>query len=42
MVIFGAVDELLERTGFNPKDIDILITSNSIFCPTPRSATCSS
>ncbi len=39
MVIFGAVDELLERTGINRQDIDILITSNSIFCPTPRSAT---
>ncbi len=36
MTIFGTVDELLERTGIKPQDIDILITSNSIFCATPR------
>jgi 3-ketoacyl-CoA synthase len=35
MVIFGAMDRLLERTGIDPKDIDIVITNCSLFCPTP-------
>ena len=38
MVMCGAVDELLGRTGMLPQDIDILITANSVFCPTPRCA----
>ncbi|KAG2486089.1 hypothetical protein HYH03_015290 [Edaphochlamys debaryana] len=38
MVIFGAVDELRERIGLDPQTIDILITANSIFCPTPSLA----
>jgi 3-ketoacyl-CoA synthase len=39
MVICGAADELFQRTGISPQDIDIVITSNSIFCPTPRYGT---
>ncbi|XP_074582520.1 3-ketoacyl-CoA synthase 20-like [Curcuma longa] len=35
MVMFGAVDELLEKTGVKPKDIDILIVNCSLFNPTP-------
>ncbi|KAJ7534006.1 hypothetical protein O6H91_13G075500 [Diphasiastrum complanatum] len=35
MVIFAALDELLEKTGVRPKDIDILITNCSLFNPTP-------
>ncbi|XP_042400061.1 3-ketoacyl-CoA synthase 20-like [Zingiber officinale] len=35
MVMFGAVDELLEKTGVNAKDIDILIVNCSLFNPTP-------
>ncbi len=34
----GAVLELLERTGFQPRDIDILITASSIYCGTPSQA----
>lgn len=36
--IFGAVDNLLERTGLKPADIDILVTTCSIYCPTPSMA----
>lgn len=35
MCLFGAVSGLLEKTGLKPTDIDILVTSCSIFCPTP-------
>lgn len=35
MVIFSCVDNLLNKTGLNPKDIDILIVNCSLFCPTP-------
>eukprot|EP00877_Chromochloris_zofingiensis_P011287 jgi/Chrzof1/6411/Cz18g09190.t1_LCKAS6 len=35
MVLFGVVQQLLDQTGLQPKDIDILVTSCSIFCPTP-------
>ncbi|GIL63203.1 hypothetical protein Vafri_17330 [Volvox africanus] len=38
MVICGALDELMARTGIKSQDVDILITSNSIFCPTPSLA----
>ena len=37
-VVFGAVDGLLRKTGLAPKDIDILVTTCSIFCPTPSMA----
>ncbi|GLC40215.1 3-ketoacyl-CoA synthase 11 [Pleodorina starrii] len=37
-VLTGAADELFQRTGVSPRDIDIVITSNSIFCPTPSLA----
>ncbi|XP_077230786.1 3-ketoacyl-CoA synthase 6-like [Tasmannia lanceolata] len=35
VVIFSAVDSLLERMGIKPKDIDILIVNCSLFSPTP-------
>ncbi|KAJ8436650.1 hypothetical protein Cgig2_029896 [Carnegiea gigantea] len=35
LVIFSAVDELLKKTGLRPKDIGILVTNCSIFCPSP-------
>ncbi|KAI3811507.1 hypothetical protein L1987_21231 [Smallanthus sonchifolius] len=35
MVIFGALDELFEKTGVRPKDIGILVVNCSIFNPTP-------
>ncbi|KAF7827821.1 3-ketoacyl-CoA synthase 6 [Senna tora] len=35
MVIFSAIDSLLEKTGLKPKDIDILIVNCSLFSPTP-------
>ncbi|KAL2542602.1 3-ketoacyl-CoA synthase 6 [Abeliophyllum distichum] len=35
MVIFSAMDSLLEKTGLKPKDIDILIVNCSLFSPTP-------
>uniref|UniRef100_A0A7N0SW55 FAE domain-containing protein n=1 Tax=Kalanchoe fedtschenkoi TaxID=63787 RepID=A0A7N0SW55_KALFE len=34
-VMFGAVDQLLEKTKVNPKDIGILIVTCSLFNPTP-------
>ncbi|KAF5757513.1 putative very-long-chain 3-oxoacyl-CoA synthase [Helianthus annuus] len=34
-VIFSAMDSLLQQTGINPKDIDILIVNCSLFAPTP-------
>ncbi|KAF1865603.1 hypothetical protein Lal_00004979 [Lupinus albus] len=34
-IMFGAVDELLEKTAVNPKDIGILIVNCSLFNPTP-------
>lgn len=37
-VMSGAVDELLAKTGLTPKDIDILVTTCSIYCPTPSMA----
>ncbi|KAM0943993.1 putative very-long-chain 3-oxoacyl-CoA synthase [Dioscorea sansibarensis] len=35
MVIFGAVDDLLKKTGVKPKDIGILIVNCSLYNPTP-------
>ena len=34
-VIYGAVQEVLDKTGVSPKDIDILIINCSLFSPTP-------
>lgn len=34
-VMFGAVDELLEKTGVKTKDIGILVVNCSLFNPTP-------
>ncbi|WCJ29268.1 3-ketoacyl-CoA synthase 10 [Euphorbia peplus] len=34
-VIFGALDELFEKTGIRPKDIGVLVVNCSIFNPTP-------
>lgn len=34
-VMFGALDELFEKTGIRPKDIGILVVNCSIFNPTP-------
>ncbi|GAU36082.1 hypothetical protein TSUD_320490 [Trifolium subterraneum] len=35
LIMYSAVDDLLQKTKINPKTIDILITNSSIFCPTP-------
>ncbi|KAL3507772.1 hypothetical protein ACH5RR_033154 [Cinchona calisaya] len=35
MVIFGAIDQLLAKTGVEVKDIGILVVNCSVFCPTP-------
>ncbi|XP_076918656.1 3-ketoacyl-CoA synthase 10-like [Bidens hawaiensis] len=35
MVIFGALDELFEKTGIRPKNVGILVVNCSIFNPTP-------
>ncbi|XP_028771991.1 3-ketoacyl-CoA synthase 2-like [Neltuma alba] len=34
-VLFGVIDELLEKTWVHPKDIGILVVNCSTFCPTP-------
>ncbi|TNJ29168.1 3-ketoacyl-CoA synthase [Giardia muris] len=34
-VIFGAIDELFEKTGISPQQIGCIITNCSLFCPTP-------
>ena len=36
--VTGAVGQVLARNGLSPKDIDVLITTCSIFCPTPSMA----
>lgn len=38
MVMFGAVDQLLAKTGIETKAIDILIVNCSLFSPTPSLA----
>lgn len=38
MVMCGAVSEVLDKTGLEPQDIDILVTNCSIYCPTPSLA----
>ncbi|CAK9154106.1 unnamed protein product [Ilex paraguariensis] len=35
MVMFGALDELFEKTRLRPKDVGILVVNCSIFNPTP-------
>ncbi|KAL4571165.1 hypothetical protein LXL04_017916 [Taraxacum kok-saghyz] len=35
MVIFGALDELFEKTGIQPKDVGVLVVNCSVFNPTP-------
>ncbi|KAI9106496.1 hypothetical protein K1719_022024 [Acacia pycnantha] len=35
MVMFGALDELFEKTGVRPKDVSVLVVNCSIFNPTP-------
>ncbi|KAF8388158.1 hypothetical protein HHK36_026824 [Tetracentron sinense] len=35
MVMFGAIDELLAKTGVKAKDIGILVVNSSLFNPTP-------
>lgn len=35
MVMFGAIDDLLAKTGVKAKDIGILVVNCSLFCPTP-------
>nr|XP_012569464.1 3-ketoacyl-CoA synthase 1-like isoform X2 [Cicer arietinum] len=34
-VMFGALDALFEKTGVNPRDVDILVVNCSLFNPTP-------
>ncbi|XP_051151142.1 3-ketoacyl-CoA synthase 10-like [Andrographis paniculata] len=34
-VIFGAMDELFEKSGIQPKDVGILVVNCSLFNPTP-------
>ncbi|KZV53874.1 3-ketoacyl-CoA synthase 6-like [Dorcoceras hygrometricum] len=35
VVIFSAIDDLMQKTGIKPKDIDVLIVNCSLFSPTP-------
>ncbi|KAJ4847986.1 3-ketoacyl-CoA synthase 11 [Turnera subulata] len=35
VVIFGAIDDLLAKTGVRPRDIGILVVNSSLFNPTP-------
>ncbi|KAL2642407.1 hypothetical protein R1flu_009994 [Riccia fluitans] len=35
MVMFGALDELFEKTGVKPKEIGVLVVNCSLFNPTP-------
>uniref|UniRef100_A0A7I4EPP4 3-ketoacyl-CoA synthase n=1 Tax=Physcomitrium patens TaxID=3218 RepID=A0A7I4EPP4_PHYPA len=35
LVMFGALDELFEKTGIKPKDVGILVVNCSLFNPTP-------
>jgi 3-ketoacyl-CoA synthase len=38
MALCGALEGLLHKTGLTPNDIDILVTTCSIYCPTPSMA----
>ncbi|GFH15283.1 predicted protein [Haematococcus lacustris] len=38
LVLVGAFEGLLAKTGLAPADIDILVTTCSIYCPTPSLA----
>jgi 3-ketoacyl-CoA synthase len=38
MAVCGAMDGLLRKTGLQAKDVDILVTTCSIYCPTPSMA----
>lgn len=37
-VMFAAVAEVLQKTGFRARDVDVLVTNCSLFCPTPSLA----
>lgn len=37
-VMTGAVEEVMEKAGLKPADIDVVITNCSIYCPTPSLA----
>lgn len=34
-VMYGALDELFQKTGVKPKEVGILVVNCSLFCPTP-------
>lgn len=38
LVMFKAVDDLLRKAGLHPRQIDVLVTNCSLFCPTPSLA----
>jgi 3-ketoacyl-CoA synthase len=40
MVMFGAVRDVLQKTGLKPSDIGILVVNCSLFNPTPSLAAC--
>lgn len=38
MLMFGAIDEVLEKTGVNPRDIGIVVVNCSLYSPSPSLA----
>ncbi|XP_068328064.1 3-ketoacyl-CoA synthase 7-like [Pyrus communis] len=38
-VMFGAVSDLFNKHNINPREIDVLISNSSLFCPTPSLST---